>query len=152
VCIQCNFVCYDDFVEATPPVVEGWTIPVNDNDPVILRWNKPVLTVENKEFFQGFNVSISRSMLTKTLNQRSKRNTNIPASDTQIIMVGPDQTNYTYDQKCPYNDSFTLCPYSEYCFSVVSLFAFEDTFIDVSNSTNTTMCHITKEAGKCTIL
>jgi len=141
--IQYNFVCYDDFVEATPPVVEGWTIPVNDNDPVILRWNKPVLTEANNEFFQGYNVSVSRSVLTTTLNQRSKRNTNIPASDTQIIMVGPDQTSYIYDQKCPY---------SEYCFSVISLFAFKDTFIDASDSTSTILCHNTTEAGEFTIL
>ena len=67
-------------------------------------------------------------------------------------MVGPDQTSYIYDQKCPYNDSFTLCPYSEYCFSVISLFAFKDTFIDASDSTSTILCHNTTEAGEFTIL
>jgi len=127
-------------------------IPVSDNDPVTLRWNKPNLTEESKEFFQGFNLSVSRSVLTTTLNQRSKGNTNVPPSDTQMIMVGPDQTSYKYDQKCPYNYAITLCPYSEYCFSVVSLFAFKDTFIDASDSTSTMMCHNTTEAGEFTIL
>ena len=67
-------------------------------------------------------------------------------------MVGPDQTSYSYDQKCPYNDSITLCPYSEYCFSVVSLFAFKDTFIDASDSTSTVLCRNTTEAGEFTVL
>ena len=125
-------------------------IPVNDNDPVILSWAIPLLTDENKEFFQGFNVTISRTVFTTTLNQRRKRN--IPSSDTLTIPIPPDQTSYTYNQTCPYDNSLTLCPYSEYCFSVVSLFAFKDTFIGASDSTSTTMCRNTEEAGEFTIL
>ena len=49
---------------------------------------------------------------------------------------------------CPYSDSLTLCPYSQYCFSVVSVFEFRGTHIDVSDSTLTTMCNSTDEAGE----
>ena len=83
------------------------------------------------------------------MSQRKKRNTLV--SDSQTISLGPDVTSYTYNASCPYSDSLTLCPYSQYCFSVVSVFEFRGTPIDVSDSTLTTMCTNTSEDGEFTI-
>ena len=120
-------------------------LPVNDNDPVILSWTEPGLTDSNREFFQGFDVSFSRIVLNTTLSQRRKRNT--LASESQIIRLGPNETSYTYSDSCPYSDN-TLCPYSQYCFSVVSVFEFRGTPIDTSDPTLTTMRTTTSEAGE----
>ena len=76
---------------------------------------------------------------------QGKRNT--PASETEIMRLGPDATNHTFSIQCPYS-SVTLCPYSQYCFSVVSVFEFRGTPIDVSDSTLTAMCTDTSEAGE----
>ena len=131
----------------TPPVVEELTLPDN-NDPVILSWTKPEVTNETREFFQGYDVSFSRNVL-QTMLYRGKRNT--PASETNTTRLGPDATSHTFSILCPYNDSVTLCPYSQYCFSVVSVFEFRGTPIDVSGSTLTTMCNTTDEAGEFSI-
>ena len=133
-------------LEVTPPTVSELTLPNNNNDPVILSWTKPVLTDDNREFFQGYDVSFSRTVLQTTLSQRRKKNT--LASESQTIRLGPDVTSHTFSILCPYNSSITLCPYSQYCFSVVSVFEFRGTPIDVSDSTLTTMCNITDEAGE----
>ena len=85
-------------------------------------------------------------MLQTTLNQRKKRNT--LASDSQTVRLDPDVTSYTYDESCPYSNSLTLCPYSQYCFSVISVFEFEGILIDVSDLTLTTMCTNTSEDGE----
>ena len=53
-----------------------------------------------------------------------------------------------FSMQCPYSDSLTLCPYSQYCFSVVSVFEFRGTPIDVSDPTLATMCTNTSEAGE----
>ena len=127
-------------------MVNQFMLPNNNNDPVILSWTKPELTDDNKEFFQGYDVSFSHTVLETTLSERRKRN--ILASDSQATRLGPDVTSYTYDESCPYSNSLTLCPYSQYCFSVVSVFEFEGTPIDVSDSTLTTMCTNTSEAGE----
>lgn len=127
-------------------MINEFTLPVTDNDPVILRWTKPVLTPEDEEFFKGYNVSIGRSVFATGLGSRSKRN--IPSSETQTVTLGPDETSYNYNKTCPYDDSLTLCPYSEYCFSVVSVFAFGDTPIDASDPALTRMCNDTGEAGE----
>ena len=129
-------------------MVKDLKLPVNDNDPVILSWTKPDLTSDNSEFFQGYNVTSSRSVSQTTLS-RSKRN--IPPSESQTVTLGPDETSYNYSRRCPYNDSLTLCPYSEYCFSVVSLFAFGSIPIDASDPTITTRCSRTGEAGESMI-
>ena len=83
------------------------------------------------------------------LYQRDKRNT--LASETKITRLGPDATSHTFSILCPYSDSVTLCPYSQYCFSVVSVFEFRGTPIDVSDSTLTTMCTNTSKDGEFTI-
>ena len=135
-------------VETTPPKVEDLTLPNNNNDPVILSWTGPELTDDNKEFFQGYNVSFSRAVL--TFSQRRKRN--IATMESQTVRVGPETTSYSYNISCPYNSSLTLCPYSRYCFSVVSLFEFRGTPIDASNATLAMMCNDTRQAGELTIL
>ena len=124
-------------------------VPSSDNDPVILSWTKPVLTNDNREFFQGYDVSFSRAVFQTTLSQRRKRNT--LSSESQTIRLGRDVTSHTFSILCPYSDSLTLCPYSQYCFSVVSVFEFRGTPIDVSDSTLTTMCNSTDEAGEFVI-
>ena len=83
------------------------------------------------------------------MSQRSKRNT--LASGSQTISLDPDVTSYTYNESCPYSNNFTLCPYSENCFSVVSVFEFRGTPIDVSDSTLTTTCTNTSEDGEFTM-
>ena len=88
-------------------------------------------------------------MLQTTFSDRSKRNTLV--SESQAIRLGPDVISYTYNESCPYSDSPTLCPYSQYCFSVVSVFEFRGTPIGVSDSTLTTMCTNTNETGEFTI-
>ena len=133
-------------VEATPPTTVELTLPDNNNDPVILSWTKPELTDHNREFFQGYDVSFSRTVLQTTLSQKRKRNT--LTSDSQAIRLSPDVITYTYNGRCPYSDSLTLCPYFQYCFSVVSVFEFRGTPIDVSDSTLTTMCTNSSEAGE----
>ena len=146
-----NHDCYDCkliFLEAAPPIVNELTLPDN-NDPVILRWSKPGLTYDNREFFQGYDVSFSHNVLQTTLYQRGKRNT--LASETNITRLGPDATSHTFSILCPYNDSVTLCPYSQYCFSVASVFEYRGIPIDVSGSTLTTMCDTTDEAGEFSI-
>ena len=144
-CYGCKLI----FLEATPPIVNELTLPDNDDDPVILRWSKPELTDENIEFFQGYDVGFSRNVLQTMLYQRGKRNT--LASETDITRLGPDATSHTFSILCPYSDSVTLCPYSQYCFSVVSVFEFRGTLIDVSDLTLTTMCTNTSEDGEFTI-
>ena len=136
-------------VEATPPTVTELALPDNNNDPVILSWTEPVLTDDNREFFQGYNVSFSRTVLQTTLRQRRKRNT--LASESQTIRLGADVASHTFSILCPYNSSVTLCPYSKYCFSIVSVFEFRGTPIDVSDSTLTTMCINTSETGELII-
>ena len=143
-CYGCKLI----LLEATPPVVEELTLPDND-DPVTLRWSKPELTDDNREFFQGYDVGFSHDVLQTMLYQRGKRNT--LSSETNITRLGPDATSHTFSILCPYNDSVTFCPYSQYCFSVVSVFEFRGTPIDISDSTLTTMCHTTDEAGEFTI-
>ena len=88
-------------------------------------------------------------MFQTTLSQRKKRNT--LASGSQTIRLGPDVTSYIYNESCPYSDSLTLCPYSENCFSVASVFEFRGIPIDVSDSTLTTMCTNTSEDGEFTM-
>ena len=132
-------------LEATPPTVNELTLPNNNNDPVILSWTKPELTNDNREFFQGYDVSFIHTVFQTTLSltQRRKRNTLASA-----MRLGPDATNHTFSILCPYSDSLTLCPYSQYCFSVISVFEFRGTPIDVSDSTLATMCTNTSETGK----
>ena len=84
-------------------------------------------------------------MLNTTLSQRRKRN--ILTSESQTVRLGPDTTSYTYSNSCQYNDS-TLCPYSEYCLSVVSIFEFKDIPIDTSDPALTERCITTDEAGE----
>ena len=120
-------------------------LPVNDNDSLILSWTKPDLTDDNREYFQGFDVSITRTMLNTTLSQRRKRN--IPASESQFFRLASNEINFIYSDSCPYSDS-TLCPYSQYCFSVVSVFEFRGIPIDTSDPTLTTMCTFTSETGE----
>ena len=120
-------------------------LPVNDNDPVILSWTKPNLTDDNREFFQGFYVSITRSVLDTTLSQRKKRI--IPASESQTVRLGPNETNHTYDDSCPYRNS-TLCPYSQYCFSVVSIYEFKGILIATSDPALAENCTTTSEDGE----
>ena len=142
--------CNSTFLEATPPTNVELGLPNNDNDPAILSWTKPELTDDNREFFQGFYVSFSRTVLQIALNQRRKRNT--LTYDSQTIRLEPDVTSYTYDESCPYSDGLTLCPYSQYCFSVVSVYEFRGTLIDVSDSTLITICTNTSEAGEFMII
>ena len=135
-------------LEATSPTINELTLPDNNNDPVILSWTKPILTNDTREFFQGYDVSFSRNVLQTMLYQRGKRNT--PESET-VIRLDPDATTHTFSIQCQHSD-VTLCPYSQYCFSVVSVFEFKGTPIDVAGSTLTTMCTNTSEAGKFTII
>ena len=141
VCYVCNLI----IVEPNSPVVNELILPVNDNDPVILSWSKPDLTDDNRAFIQGFDVSISRTVLNTTLRQRRKRN--IPTSESQTFRLGPNETSYTYKDSCPYSNS-TLCPYSQYCFSVVSIFEFEGSLIDTSDPSLAARCTTTSEAGE----
>ena len=83
------------------------------------------------------------------MSQRRKRNT--LESETNTTKLGADVTSHIFSILCPYSDSLTLCPYSQYCFSVVSVFEFRGTPIDVSDATLTTMCTNTSEAGELTI-
>ena len=120
-------------------------LPVKDNDSLILSWTKPDLTDDNREYFQGFDVSITRTVLNTTLSQSRKRN--IPASESQFVRLASNEINFIYSDSCPYSDG-TLCPYSQYCFSVVSVFEFGGIPIDTSDPTLTTMCTVTREAGE----
>ena len=104
------------------------------------------MTDDNREFFQGYDVTFSGTVFQITLSEKRKRNT--LASETQTIKLGIAVTSYTYNESCPYNSSVILCPYSQYCFSVVSVFELRGTPIDVSDSTLTTMCTNTSEAGE----
>ena len=79
---------------------------------------------------------------------RGKRNT--LASQDDIIRIGPDATSHTFSIQCPYS-SVTLCPYSQYCFSVIGVFEFRGTPIGVSDSTLTTLCTNTSEDGEFTM-
>ena len=72
--------------------------------------------------------------------------------ESQTVRVGPERTSYSYNISCPYNSSLTLCPYSRYCFSVVSVFEFRGTPIDASDPTLAMMCNDTSEAGELIIL
>ena len=72
--------------------------------------------------------------------------------ESQTDRVGPQATSYSYNISCPYNSSLTLCPYSRYCFSVISVFEFGGTPIDTSDPTLAMMCIDTSEAGELTIL
>ena len=136
-------------LETIPPTISELTLPVNDSDPVTLSWTKPVLTNDSREFFQGYDVSFSQNVFQTTLSERSKRNTQEPERNT--IRLGTDATSHTFSMQCPYSDSLTLCPYSQYCFSVVSVFEFRGTLIDVSDPTLATMCTNTSEAGELII-
>ena len=137
-------------LEVTPPTVTELTLPDNNNDPVTLSWTKPALTNDNREFFKGYDVSFSRDVFQTTLSQRSK--INITESESSTTRLGPHATSHTFSIICPYSYSLTLCPYSQYCFSVVSVFEFRGTPIDVSDSTLTTMCTNTSEAGEFIVL
>ena len=124
--IGCNLL----FVDLTPPTEAILDPVVNNNDSVVLRWTPPNLTDENREFFQGYDVSFDRAVLDATLSGRRKRN--VLATETQTERIGPDETSYNYNISCPYNTSFTLCPYSRYIFSIISVFAFGNIPIDTS--------------------
>ena len=91
------------------------------------------------------NARRTHTVFIATLSQRRKRN--IPASESQTVKLGPNETSYTYNDNCPYSDK-TLCPYSQYCFSVVSIFAFRGIPIDASDPTLTAMCTNTTETGE----
>ena len=136
-------------LEASSPTVNELILPDNNNDPVILSWTRPELTDDNREFFQGYNVSFSRAVFDTTLSQRSKRN--IPATESQTVTLGPDETSYNYNISCPYDNNLTLCPYSEYCFSVISVFEFRGTSIDASDPTLARECIDTNQTGEFTI-
>ena len=84
-------------------------------------------------------------MLNTTLSQRRKRN--ILTSESQIVRFGPNETSYIYNDSCQYHDS-TLCPYSQYCLSVISIFEFKDIPIDTSDLALTERCTTTDEAGE----
>ena len=129
-------------------MVNQLELPNSVKDPVILSWRKPVLTNENKEFFQGYNVTFSHNILSPMLSDIKRRKRNVPLFVSKTIMLGPDETIFIYNESCPYNDSLTLCPYSKYCFYVISMFAFKDIFIDASNPSLTRICTDTNEAGK----
>ena len=123
---------------------------IPDDDPfgpVILRWTKPLLTDDNKEFFSGYNITITHTVLQPMIASRKKRQVNVPNSVSQSFIVDPDNTSFTYNTPCPYVSNATLCPYSQYCFTVVSVFSFSGLFID--SSIPTPMCTgNTAEAGK----
>ena len=119
--------------------------------PVMLGWTKPTLTDDNEKFFSGYNITINRTVLQPMLASRNKRQVDIPNSDSLIVPVDPDATSYTYNTPCPYMANVTLCPYSQYCFTVVSVFTFSGVFID--SSIPTPMCTgNTSEAGKVSSL
>ena len=80
-------------LETIPPTISELILPVNDNDPVTLSWTKPVLTNGSREFFQGYDVSFSQNVFQTTLNERSKRNTQEPESNT--VRLDPDATSHT---------------------------------------------------------
>ena len=84
-------------------------------------------------------------MFNTTLSQRRKRN--LLVSESQTVRLGPNETSYIYNDSCPYSDS-TLCPYSQYCFSIVSIFAYRGIPIDASDPTLTARCTNTTEAGE----
>ena len=84
-----------------------------------------------------------------TFSHRSKRDS--PAIISQTITLGPDVTSYQYAKKCPHIKSHTLCPYSQYCFSVISLYAFNGVHIDASDPALNTICTEPNEAGELTI-
>ena len=125
-------------------------MPIPDGNPfgpVTLSWTKPVLTDDNKEFFSGYNITTTRIVLEPMLSSRKKRIVDIPNSDSQSVMLDPDNTSYTYNTPCPYMTGATLCPYSQYCFTIVSVFTFNNVFINASIPTP--MCvDSTAEAGK----
>ena len=135
--------------EPIPPVVDD-LMPIPEENPFgpfTLSWTKPVLTNDNKEFFSGYNVTTNRTVLEPMLRSRKKRIVDIPDSDSQSVMLDPNATSYTYSTPCPYVTDATLCPYSQYCFTVVSVFTFNNVFIDASIPTP--MCTgNTAEAGK----
>ena len=141
--IGCNLL----FADLTPPTEATLVPPVNNNDPAILRWIPPNLTDENREFFQGYDVSFDRAVLDRTLSGRRKRN--VLGTETQTQRIGPNETSYNYNIICPYNTSFTLCPYSRYLFSVISVFAFGNIPIDTSELARVDIS--TDEAGEFTI-
>ena len=143
--IGCNLL----FVALTPPTEAMLDPLVNNNDPAVLRWTVPNLTDENREFFQGYDISFDRAVLDTTLSGRRKRN--VLATETQTERIGPNETSYNYNISCPYNISFTLCPYSRYSFSVISVFAFGNTPIDTSNPELARVDIRTDEAGEDTI-
>ena len=124
-------------------------LPENNDDPVILSWTKPELTENNTEFFQGYDVSFSRDVFVATFSGRRKRN--IQVAQTETERIGPNETSYEYNISCPYNTSLTLCPYSQYFFSVVSVFEFEGTPINTSDPQSAIMPYNTSEAGEFTL-
>ena len=140
--IGCNLL----FADLTPPTETKLDPVVNNDDPAILRWTKPNLTDDNREFFQGYDVSFSRAVFDTTLSRRRKRS--VLATETQTQRIGPDETSYNYNISCPYNISFTLCPYSRYSFSVISVFAFGNIPIDTSNPELARVDISTDEAGE----
>ena len=140
-------------IDPLPPMaIELPSIPDDDPfGPVTLSWTKPLLTDDNKEFFSGYNITITRSVLEPMLASRKKRQASIPNSASQNVMVDPDATSFTYNTPCPHVANATLCPYSQYCFTVVSLFTFSGVFIN--SSIPTPMCTgNTAEAGKVSSL
>ena len=115
----------------------------------MLGWTKPNLTDGNREFFSGYNITINRTLLQQPMlaSSRKKRQINMLNSDSQSVMVDPDATSFTYNTPCPHMADVTLCPYSQFCFTVVSVFTFSGLFID--SSIPTPMCTgNTAEAGK----
>ena len=88
-------------------------------------------------------------MFPTVLSQKSKRNT--LEAESQTVSLGRDESRLTYTDRCPFYDSFTLCPFSWYCFSVISVFEFRGTPIDASDPALTTRCTDTNEAGEFTI-
>ena len=96
------------------------------------------------------NVSFSYVVFPIMLSQRSKRKV-AATNESQTITLGPDEVNFTYADTCPHIDSLILCPYSQYCFSVITLFAFKGIHIDASDPAVTTVCIDTSETGEFTI-
>ena len=76
----------------------------------------------------------------------------MPETESQTVTLGPDETSFTYTERCPYHDSLTLCPYSQYCFSVISVFGFRGTPINASDPALATRCTDTSEAGEFTVI
>ena len=148
-------VCHFHFTDPLPPTaIELPPIPVDDPFGLVtLSWTKPNLTDDNKEFFTGYNITINRTVLQQPmLASRKKRQASIiPNSDSQSVIVDPDATSYTYNTPCPYVSGATLCPYSQYCFTVVSMFTFSGVFIN-SSRPNPMCTGNTAEAGKVSSL